>query len=461
MAVVQTSDFMAGLQQSRLLRDSELQALRTRLSKSRKEISPDQLAQKLVEKRLLTPWQATQLLKGQKSFSLQQYQLRDTIGRGGMGHVFQARDTETGRVVAIKLMARSLVSNEALVTRFQREIKASARLNSPHVVKAINAGKVGETDFLVMEYVNGEQIDHIAARLERLPIGLACEIIRQTAVGLQHAHECGMVHRDVKPSNLMINWDSEGIGTIKLMDMGLVRLTEDEEDRSVTRAGQVMGTPDYMSPEQGWDTSKVDIRSDIYSLGCTCFRLLTGSVPFSGANPLQVLSQRLQRDAPSIAGVRGDVPPELAAVVSRMTMRDPAARFQSPAEVAAMLAPLCSPLTRMALAAATGPAATSPDRTETPVDSRSDTGDFDGTYHQFLRDMQDGADVDLAADTLPSRDQSAVTLPALKVDESSYVASSRRIRRTGPRRGQLAGFILMGVATLVLVAVAVFLWMRR
>ena len=145
---------------------------------------------------------------------------------------------------------------------------------------------------MVMEYVNGDQVDRIATRLGRVPVGMACDIIRQVAAGLQHAHERKMVHRDIKPGNMMVHWKDSGDGIVKLMDMGLVLLmADDAEEKTVTRAGQVMGTPDYMSPEQGWDTSQVDIRSDIYSLGCTFFRLLTGQIPFHGTNPLQVLSQ--------------------------------------------------------------------------------------------------------------------------------------------------------------------------
>ncbi|MCA9067227.1 MAG: serine/threonine protein kinase, partial [Planctomycetaceae bacterium] len=175
----------------------------------------------------------------------------------------------------------------------------------------------------------------------------ACEIIRQCAVALQHAHDQQMVHRDIKPANVMVHWQSSGEGVVKLMDMGLVRvMSETGEEDMVTRAGQVMGTPDYMSPEQGWDTTQVDIRSDIYSLGCTLFRLLTGQVPFRGSNPLQVLSQRLQRDAPSVRTLCDDIPEEVAAVVRKMTRRDPNSRYQTPAEVTEALQPFCDKLTR-------------------------------------------------------------------------------------------------------------------
>ncbi len=476
MAVQTPNDFLSRLQNCGLLTDTQMQSLRQQLQDGRKR-SLEKIAAKLVQQQYLTQWQADQLLKGQKSFNLQQYQLMAPVGHGGMGHVFKARDSRSGQIVAIKVMAKSLLDNETLVSRFRREIKASARLNSPHIVKAMNAGKVGGTDFLVMEYVNGQQVDQIASKLGRLPIDLACEILRQAAVGLQHAHECGMVHRDIKPANLMIHWEADGGGTVKLMDMGLVRLTEETEDQSVTRAGQVMGTPDYMSPEQGWDTSKVDIRSDIYGLGCTCFRLLTGSVPFSGANPLQVLSQRLQRDAPSVATLRPDVPAELATAICRMTARDPAGRYQTPTQVAAALSPFCTPLTRTALDAAPISHVTPDSGSRDAVggsgtgdsSETTDTRDFDGTYHQFLKDMQDGAAVDLAAVDaaavgVPEKPTGTVefdaTLPALQVEEPVFSVQNRRTSRSGPRRGQLAGFIIMGLATLVLILIGIFLWQR-
>lgn len=232
----------------------------------------ESLCAELVRLGLLTTWQSTQLLKGQTGFVLQHYRLLEAIGRGGMGHVFKAVDGRDASIVAIKVMSRKLSANPHLVNRFKREIRASSLLNNPHIVRTLDAGRVGKVDFMVMEYVHGDQLDSILARVPQIPIPMVCEVIRHAALGLQHAHERKMVHRDIKPGNLMIDWSAEGQGTVKIMDMGLVRLSEDtEEHTSVTRAGQVMGTPDYMSPEQGWNTATVDIRSDIYSLGCTFF----------------------------------------------------------------------------------------------------------------------------------------------------------------------------------------------
>ena len=180
-----------------------------------------------------------------------------------MGHVFKARDDSTGAIVAIKVMSRKLTGNQTLVNRFRREIRASSLLNNPHIVRTLDAGRVGKVDFMVMEYRERRSAGSHCVANQFDSRGIACDIIRQAAIGLQHAHEQKMVHRDIKPGNLIIHWSPDGNGTVKIMDMGLVRLSnEGAEKTSVTRAGQVMGTPDYMSPEQGWDTATVDARSD-------------------------------------------------------------------------------------------------------------------------------------------------------------------------------------------------------
>jgi serine/threonine protein kinase len=452
MAQSSLTDFVGCLEKSRLLTDQQLQSIRTQLEQIANPVQPEALAELLVSQQHLTRWQADQLLKGQTGLVLCQYHLLNPIGRGGMGHVFRARDSQSGQIVAIKVMARKLTSNQTLVSRFRREIKASARLDSPYIVKSMDAGRVGKTDFLVMEYVNGEQVDRIANQISRFPIGVACEIIRQVAVGLQHAHECQMVHRDIKPANLMIDWADDGTGIIKLMDMGLVRLTSEQDQETVTKAGQVMGTPDYMSPEQGWDTTSVDIRSDIYSLGCTLFRLLTGDVPFRGTNPLQVLSQRLQRDAPSVLTIRGDVPEDIAAVVSRMTARDPASRFQTPAELVKAITPHCQALTREVLRQAAKSSRAVPDpAAETQV---GQADQFDGTYEKFLQEVQEGATVDLMVDVSTFDGVSNATLPVLETDGSAVSGvNARPARRKRMKRGQKAGFVLMAVSVIVLAAV--------
>ena len=455
------SDFVSNLEQSRLLTEAQMKSIRSQLDRISNPVLPKNLAQLLVEQEHLTRWQANQLLKGQTGFVLQQYHMLNPVGKGGMGHVFRALRSDNGDVVAIKVMARRLKSNQALVSRFRREIKASARLNSPHVIKALDAGQVGSTDFLVMEYVNGDQLDQIIDRLGSLPTGLACEIARQAAVGLQHAHEHQMVHRDIKPGNLMIDWNEDGSGTVKVMDMGLVRLNSDQDtdEETVTKAGQVMGTPDYMSPEQGWDTSTVDIRSDIYSLGCALFKMLSGEVPFRGTNPLQLLSQRLQRDAPSVQSIRTDIPDSISSIVSRMTARDPASRFQTPQDVVDALQPHCEPLTRSAMKKLAQLI-----RSETSSDaSADDSGEVDATYQRFLDEMQAGASVTLMTEVPTFDGVSNSTLPVLDLASHSFNPSnvSGTYQRRKMKRGQLTGFVVMAVSVAVLVIIFLVIQFSR
>jgi len=451
MADSSLTDFLTALDNSELLTAAQIASLRKQLTKN--SLTADALAAQLVKQQHLTGWQARQLLKGQTGFVLQQYRLLNPIGRGGMGHVFRARGAESDNIVAVKVMARKLTGNETLVSRFRREIRASSKLNSPHIVRTLDAGRVGNVDFMVMEYVNGDQVDRIANHLGRVPVGLSCEIVRQVAIGLQHAFERKMVHRDIKPANLMIHWDGNGAGTAKLMDMGLVLvMSDDVEEKTVTRAGQVMGTPDYMSPEQGWDTATVDIRSDIYSLGCTLFRLLTGKIPFSGSNPLQVLSQRLQRDAPSVRTICDDISEDVAAVVSKMTMRDPEARYQTPAEVAEALASCAEPITQTVLRDAAKLAEVNSTFDDQNQDE-NEVDESDGTYQQFLKEVQEGSEVDLMLATDPGVSPSAVTAPVLNLNIDAGGSNSTRSRNSKavPVRARKPGFVVLaGSAVAVL-----------
>lgn len=447
--------FLKALTASQLLTEPQLSTLRKQLVGN--PITPEGLAKTLVNQKILTSWQAQQLSRGQTGFVLQQYRLLNPIGRGGMGHVFRARAAHLEQDVAVKVMARKLKANETLVSRFRREIRASSQLDSRHIVKTMDAGRVGTVDFMVMEYVNGDQVDRIAKRLGRVPVGLACDIVRQAALGLQHAHERQMVHRDIKPANIMVHWEDSGEGIVKLMDMGLVLLMSDDvEEEAVTRAGQVMGTPDFMSPEQGWDTTKVDIRSDIYSLGCTLFHLLTGEIPFTGSNPLQVLSQRLQRDAPSVLTVCDDISADVAAVVSKMTTRDPTSRYQTPQEVVEALAPFCESLTLDRLRAAR-PAT---NEQEEDILANGDTSDAslesDGTYRQFLKEVEQGSVVDLMLTTNTGENAKSATVPF--IDVTPNLRSSSRpaaAQRPKPKREQKTGLLVFGVGALGLAAFAI------
>jgi tRNA A-37 threonylcarbamoyl transferase component Bud32 len=269
----------------------------------------------------------------------ERYRIVRQLGQGGMGAVYEAEHLVMQRSVALKVINRAYTANEAAVERFRREVRAAAKLHHPNIVTAFDAENVGETHFLVMEYVAGESLARVVKERGPLPIQEACDYVQQAALGLQHAHERGMVHRDVKPDNLMLTPD----GTVKVLDFGLAALTAERGTNGLTETNVVMGTPDYMAPEQAEDARKADIRADVYSLGCTLYFLLTGSVPYPAATPVQKILAHREQPLPSIRQKRPEVPPELAAVVARMLAKQPRDRYQTPAEVAAALTPFTQP----------------------------------------------------------------------------------------------------------------------
>lgn len=274
-----------------------------------------------------------------------QYELQELIGQGGMGMVYRARHLKLDRSVAFKVLPHTVPAGDQTVQRFEREMQAVGRLHHPNIVQAFDADEVDGIHFLAMEYVDGVNLSELLKRHGPLPVAEACELIRQAAIGLQHAFEHGLVHRDVKPGNLMLNRQ----GTVKLLDLGLALLQGNPlaETGELTETGQLMGTVDYMAPEQAENTHDVDIRADIYSLGATLYALLTGSAPFAGARYDSLLKKMAALAAESAAPIRDthpDVPPELAAIVDRMLFREPAKRFSEPREVVAALSPFAGPV---------------------------------------------------------------------------------------------------------------------
>lgn len=305
-------------------------------------ITPEFVARKLVDRGLLTKWQADMLLLGRQAFYLGKYKLLEQIGSGGMGAVFKAQHVTMGRIVALKIMSPSLVKNPTAVARFHQEMQAAAKLDHPHIVTAYDADCVKDSHFLVMEYVAGKDLGRVLKRNPVLPIGWSCEVIRQAALGLQHAHECGMVHRDIKPSNLLITKDDgSALPHVKILDLGLSRFvseTGDDSASGLTQTGVVVGTPDYMAPEQAANTRGADIRSDIFGLGCTLFRMLTGRLPYTGINVMEKLMARAMQDAPRASSLRPEIPTGLDDVIAKMLARDPTQRFQTPKQAASALA---------------------------------------------------------------------------------------------------------------------------
>jgi serine/threonine protein kinase len=299
-----------------------------------------QVAAALVQRNLITEWQAAQLLLGRSQFHLGKYRLLKFRGRGAMGIVFKAQHPDFDRCVAIKVLPKSIVDRPRSVARFLREIRSTAALNHPNVVVAYDADKIDGTYCLVMEYVTGRSLKMLLQQFGRLPPRWACDCVRQAALALQHVHDCGLVHRDIKPSNVMVTTippDERPI--VKLLDIGLARfVSEAEEDQALTRAGQIVGTGNYMAPEQVTDARKADIRADIYGLGVTFFEMLTGTCPLAGQTLVQTYMNRLRNEPPRVSTLCPNVPRGLDTLMAKMLKREVGERYQSPAELAADLA---------------------------------------------------------------------------------------------------------------------------
>lgn len=338
--------FMSTLRRSNLLAPEQV-AVAASLATDSDAVS---VARDLILREWLTEWQARQLLAGKSKLYLGKYKLMDVLGQGGMGAVLKAESTSLRRAVALKVMATNLHDDGVARARFEREIAFSASLDHPNIVRAIDADQIGNRFFLVMEYFAGRDLKAVVKERGQVSVEFACECIRQSALGLQHAYEQGIVHRDIKPSNLLVTKDPKtGRPLIKILDLGLARVAHQDElptagrndfeavDGGVTRSGQIMGSPDYMSPEQAMSSSTVDIRSDIYGLGVTLFQLLCNELPYSGDNVMEKLLERINKDAPPVSAFRPEIPPALVHIVATMLHRDPARRFQTPIEVAAVL----------------------------------------------------------------------------------------------------------------------------
>jgi eukaryotic-like serine/threonine-protein kinase len=340
--------FLDNLRQSGLLSETELASVAPQLPDTNRGRL---IARSLVEQGLLTRFQAERLLAGRTAgFLLGQYKILDQLGRGGMGRVFKAEHQTMKRVVALKVLAPEVMESDRAKDLFLREVRVVGKLAHPNIVTAFDANEVQGRYFLVLEYVDGPNLEQLVRKQGTLSVGLACDYISQVAMGLQCAHGLGMVHRDVKPANLLVQrrgFSDDSPGLVKISDFGLARLQAPPGNPSasqvvgtiLTREHAVMGTPDYLSPEQARNLHTTDIRSDIYSLGCTFYFLLTGQVPFPGGKTMDKLVRHSSEQPAAIRQFRSDVPPAVLDVLNRMMAKRPADRYQTPAELAAALEP--------------------------------------------------------------------------------------------------------------------------
>ncbi len=349
-------DLVATLAEARLLEPERFDALR-----ALREQYPDphQLANRLVLDGWLTAFQTARLLEGKgRELRLGPYHLLERLGEGGMGEVFKARHAPLQRTVALKVIGKQHLTNARMLERFRREAAAAARLAHPNIVTLYDAGDIDDTPFLAMEFMEGVDLGRLLDLAGPLPVAQACNYARQALLGLHHAHDHGLVHRDVKPANLFVK-PPEGRGrstaqprnllgprataslyeggTIKLLDLGMARLSCSflhGQPGQITREGVLVGTLDYVAPEQSRDSHHVDARADLYSLGCTLFHLLAGSPPFAEFAGIDKLIQHVSVPPPSLRAARADVPEALAALVARLMAKRPEDRFPSAAEAA-------------------------------------------------------------------------------------------------------------------------------
>jgi serine/threonine protein kinase len=343
--------------------------------------SPDFLINALVDAGVWTPEQAISAraaltgFKGDanaladkfKSFgSLTSYQIRkirhgrivdltvgpfvifEKIGEGGMGKVYKALSKKIGRPVALKVVRSHLMSNKTVLRRYKREASAAAAMDHPNIVTLIDADEAGGRYFLAMEYVEGSDLSRMVKENGPLPYQEAAEYIRQSALGLQHAHERGLIHRDIKPSNILVSGEralpgSDGVAIVKILDMGLVRSILEGDDgfsrTELTRDGTVVGTPDYMAPEQAKNSSKVDARADLYSLGATLFYLLRGQSPFPEGSPIDKLLRHQLDPPPDLRKLRPDLPVGFVNVINKLLKKKPEERYANAAELAVAIQP--------------------------------------------------------------------------------------------------------------------------
>jgi eukaryotic-like serine/threonine-protein kinase len=321
----------------------------------------------LVAKQYVTEYQATLVAKGHADdFFIHQYKILDRLGRGRMAGVYKALH-QLGQVVAIKILPPSKSKNTLILARFQRESRLAVRLKHPNVVRSFQVGQYRGLHYLVMEYLEGETLDDVLLRRKKLPPNEAVRLIYQALMGLQHIHEQGLVHRDLKPANLMLvprrassDPDTTLRATVKILDIGLGRTlfaeeTSSAEDSHLTGEGVLLGTPDYLAPEQARDPRSVDIRADIYSLGCVLYHTLTGQPPFPDTNLLSQMVRHATEVPRPLKELNPAVPDGLQQILNWMLAKDPGQRYPTPERAAQALQVFLASGTEPARASDDGP----------------------------------------------------------------------------------------------------------
>ncbi|HYW81511.1 MAG TPA: serine/threonine-protein kinase [Thermoguttaceae bacterium] len=336
MAKQKVDTFLDLLRRSGLVEKDQLAGVLLELKQEADSYDTDALAERLVDARLLTRWQCDKLGEGRhKGFFLGKYKLLDHLGTGGMSSVYLAEHVLMQRRVAIKVLPAKRVEDTSYLVRFHREAQAAAALDHRNIVRAYDVDNDGNIHYLVMEYIEGRDLQVTVKEDGPLDYIDAAEYIRQAAEGLAHAHGAGLIHRDIKPANLLVDQHS----VVKVLDLGLARFTDEQQaSLTVQYDENVLGTADYLSPEQALDSHGVDHRTDIYSLGCALYYLLTGHPPFCEGTLPQRLMAHQKEAPPPIEKDRADAPKDLVEICSRMMAKKADDRFQSAHEVSEALA---------------------------------------------------------------------------------------------------------------------------
>ncbi|MCA9241245.1 MAG: serine/threonine protein kinase [Planctomycetales bacterium] len=383
-----------------------------------------QLSEALVQQGVLNEWQVDQLRQGRTKFTLGQYAILDTVARGGMGHVFKGEHQMLGRVEAIKVLPRSKTTPEA-VACFQREIRAQAQLNHPNLVRVSYADCDGDTYYLVTEFVPGVDLRRLVRRGGPLPVDAAAWVVMQAAQGLEYAHRRGLVHRDVKPGNLLVTADGE----VKLADLGLAWYLNGGAGARRDGRARIVGTCDYVAPEAISEPARILPVSDIYSLGCTLYYAVTGKVPYPGGNALEKM-RRCLRDPPLDAlSIKPDLPKKVVRVIEQLMEKDPRQRTPTAAAAMGLLEPL------------------------TGRDPRQTVAQCIEHYEQVLRQRHDKdasaeySSSTLMSDTLPDSASAAIDFAALTAEPAPPPPAPLANRRL-----TLMDYAVWGVAVAALLA---------
>jgi serine/threonine protein kinase len=446
------AQFLERLTESGLMSADEIRSFQSSLPPDK--LTPDncqEFVRELVRLKHLTSFQATEIYKGQhRALVLGNYVLLDLLGQGGMGTVYKAEHRRMKRVVALKVMSPDATKSPDAVQRFRREVQAAARLDHPNIVTAHDADEARGRHFLVMQFVEGTNLSALVKAQGPLSVAEGVSHLLQVARGLAFAHAAGVVHRDIKPANLLLDRN----GVVKILDMGLARLDpgiERDAHSELTSTGAVMGTVDFMSPEQAVDTKQADARSDIYSLGCTLFYLLTGKPLYSGDSMVKKLLAHRDQPIPRLTTTFNDVPDDIDRLLQRMVAKRPEDRYQTMTEV---VTDLESWLAGTGISVVSMPDERASLSSAAPYSEPKTIGSPDQAVQDFLdaispagtaTHLRTRVAAPIASDTFVSREgeQTAATLPT--------VARSQRQQALRKKQWLVAGGGIAGL--LIIVAV--------